>query len=196
MSLFKKRKGSAKAQTRKKEDDEDNGGELGPTESTGEETSEVLSREDMLKAASEAAKRQKVSGSKPMLNSSSSSSSASAVRKSAFIEVSGDAAIDRDAQAILEADVAARKVSTTEDGVKTYQGATAYRKFTGKDDKITKDPTKIPLRAASNVKRTVVFDYQPNVCKDYKETGFCGFGDSCIYLHDRGDYKNGVQQEQ
>lgn len=40
--------------------------------------------------------------------------------------------------------------------------------------------------------RTVV-DYQPDVCKDYKETGFCGFGDSCKFLHDRSDYKHGWQ---
>lgn len=40
--------------------------------------------------------------------------------------------------------------------------------------------------------RTVV-DYQPDICKDYKETGFCGFGDSCKFLHDRTDYKHGWQ---
>jgi RING finger protein 113A len=27
------------------------------------------------------------------------------------------------------------------------------------------------------------------------ETGFCGYGDSCIFLHDRGDYKTGWQLE-
>lgn len=36
---------------------------------------------------------------------------------------------------------------------------------------------------------------QPDICKDYKETGFCGFGDSCKFLHDRGDYKSGWQLE-
>ena len=38
-------------------------------------------------------------------------------------------------------------------------------------------------------------DYQPDICKDYKETGFCGYGDSCKFLHDRGDYKSGWQLE-
>mmetsp|Transcript_17389 Transcript_17389/g.27087 ORF Transcript_17389/g.27087 Transcript_17389/m.27087 type:complete len:319 (-) Transcript_17389:95-1051(-) len=52
-----------------------------------------------------------------------------------------------------------------------------------------------PLRAPAFVRTTCVFDYQPNVCKDYKETGFCGFGDSCIYLHDRGDTIAGWQLE-
>lgn len=36
-------------------------------------------------------------------------------------------------------------------------------------------------------------DYQPDVCKDYKETGYCGFGDSCKFLHDRSDYAAGWQ---
>ena len=26
-----------------------------------------------------------------------------------------------------------------------------------------------------------------------KETGYCGYGDTCIYLHDRSDYKSGFQ---
>ena len=38
---------------------------------------------------------------------------------------------------------------------------------------------------------TVRFDYQPDICKDYKETGYCGYGDSCKFIHDRGDYKSG-----
>lgn len=52
-----------------------------------------------------------------------------------------------------------------------------------------------PVRAPANVRASVRFDYQPHVCKDYKETGFCGFGDSCIYMHDRSDYKLGWQLE-
>ena len=53
-----------------------------------------------------------------------------------------------------------------------------------------------PLRATTFVRTTARFDYQPDICKDYKETGFCGFGDTCIYLHDRGDTKTGWQMEQ
>lgn len=52
-----------------------------------------------------------------------------------------------------------------------------------------------PIRAPSNLRATVRWDYQPDICKDYKETGFCGFGDSCKFLHDRSDYKHGWQLE-
>lgn len=50
-----------------------------------------------------------------------------------------------------------------------------------------------PVRAAAHVRTTCVMDYQPDICKDYAETGYCGFGDNCKFLHDRGDYKSGWQ---
>mmetsp|Transcript_20672 Transcript_20672/g.51498 ORF Transcript_20672/g.51498 Transcript_20672/m.51498 type:complete len:362 (-) Transcript_20672:1423-2508(-) len=50
-----------------------------------------------------------------------------------------------------------------------------------------------PLRASANVRLTFIMDYKPDICKDYKETGYCGFGDSCKFMHDRGDYKHGWQ---
>jgi RING finger protein 113A len=52
-----------------------------------------------------------------------------------------------------------------------------------------------PIRAPAHLRATVRWDYQPDICKDYKETGFCGFGDSCKFLHDRTDYKHGWQLE-
>ncbi|KAJ1998042.1 RNA-splicing factor [Coemansia thaxteri] len=52
-----------------------------------------------------------------------------------------------------------------------------------------------PFKAPTNVRSTSVFDYQPNLCKDYKETGYCGYGDSCIFLHDRSNTKTGWQLE-
>lgn len=52
-----------------------------------------------------------------------------------------------------------------------------------------------PIRAPENLRATVRWDYQPDICKDYKETGYCGFGDSCKFLHDRSDYKHGWQLE-
>jgi RING finger protein 113A len=53
-----------------------------------------------------------------------------------------------------------------------------------------------PIKAPTNIRTTCRFDYQPDICKDYKDTGFCGFGDGCIYLHDRGDTLAGWQIEQ
>lgn len=53
-----------------------------------------------------------------------------------------------------------------------------------------------PLKASNFIRTTARFDYQPDICKDYKETGFCGFGDTCIYLHDRGDTLAGWQIDQ
>jgi RING finger protein 113A len=50
-----------------------------------------------------------------------------------------------------------------------------------------------PVKAPTNVRMTVVTDFAPDVCKDYKQTGFCGFGDNCKYLHAREDYKAGWQ---
>ncbi|KAK1371885.1 Zinc finger CCCH domain-containing protein 1 [Heracleum sosnowskyi] len=52
-----------------------------------------------------------------------------------------------------------------------------------------------PLRASAHIRVSTRFDYQPDICKDYKETGYCGYGDSCNFLHDRGDYKSGWQLE-
>ncbi|RLN68072.1 hypothetical protein BBJ28_00001164, partial [Nothophytophthora sp. Chile5] len=55
--------------------------------------------------------------------------------------------------------------------------------------------TQGPIRAQTWARAISRFDYQPDICKDYKETGFCGYGDSCKFLHDRGDYKSGWQIE-
>jgi RING finger protein 113A len=52
-----------------------------------------------------------------------------------------------------------------------------------------------PLRASAHIRASTRFDYQPDICKDYKETGYCGYGDSCKFMHDRGDYKSGWQME-
>ncbi|PIA39751.1 hypothetical protein AQUCO_02600303v1 [Aquilegia coerulea] len=52
-----------------------------------------------------------------------------------------------------------------------------------------------PLRASAHIRVSARFDYQPDICKDYKETGYCGFGDACKFMHDRGDYKSGWQME-
>eukprot|EP01055_Gregarina_sp_Pseudo9_P003968 Gregarina_sp_Pseudo_9__3967@NODE_410_length_2896_cov_13_895695_g387_i0_p2_GENE_NODE_410_length_2896_cov_13_895695_g387_i0NODE_410_length_2896_cov_13_895695_g387_i0_p2_ORF_typecomplete_len237_score68_91zfCCCH/PF00642_24/1_7e09zf_CCCH_4/PF18345_1/0_00016zfCCCH_4/PF18044_1/0_0029zfCCCH_3/PF15663_5/0_015zfCCCH_8/PF18633_1/0_39Torus/PF16131_5/0_45zfCCCH_2/PF14608_6/0_63_NODE_410_length_2896_cov_13_895695_g387_i04471157 len=52
-----------------------------------------------------------------------------------------------------------------------------------------------PLRGSQFARTTLRIDYNPEICKDYKETGYCGFGDTCKFLHDRSDYKAGWQIE-
>ncbi|KAJ4294000.1 RNA-splicing factor [Kalmusia sp. IMI 367209] len=48
-----------------------------------------------------------------------------------------------------------------------------------------------PQKSSSNVRTITMVDYTPDVCKDYKQTGFCGFGDGCKFLHAREDYAAG-----
>ena len=105
-----------------------------------------------------------------------------------------DTAHDRDAVALearrkREEEADTSTTDRTSGKVTEYKGAKSYkqwvrRRFDG------------PMRASSNVRTTARFDYDPSICKDYKETGTCGYGDSCIYLHDRSDYKSGWQIEQ
>ncbi|EFX05009.1 ccch and ring finger protein [Grosmannia clavigera kw1407] len=50
-----------------------------------------------------------------------------------------------------------------------------------------------PVKSAANIRTITITDFAPDVCKDYKLTGFCGFGDNCKFLHAREDYKQGWQ---
>lgn len=72
----------------------------------------------------------------------------------------------------------------------TYQGTAKYSSFIQKNPN-TKQVG--PQKAPTNVRTITVTDFAPDVCKDYKQTGFCGFGDSCKFLHAREDYKQGWQ---
>ena len=73
-----------------------------------------------------------------------------------------------------------------------YTGLASYKtQIDHGREKMKMGPTKLP----ANVRISCRFDYQPDLCKDYKETGFCGYGDACKFMHDRGDYKSGWQLE-
>ncbi|KPI96663.1 RING finger protein 113A [Papilio xuthus] len=107
---------------------------------------------------------------------------------------------DKDAQAIFEK---AQKINEELQGQaddKVYRGINNYAQYYKKRDTAAGNASsglvrKGPMRAPANLRATVRWDYQPDICKDYKETGFCGFGDSCKFLHDRSDYKHGWQLE-
>lgn len=107
---------------------------------------------------------------------------------------------DRDAQAQFERALAINKELKGKEDDKIYRGMQNYQQFYEKRDTAQGNASsgmvrKGPIRAPSNLRSTVRWDYQPDICKDYKETGFCGFGDSCKFLHDRSDYKFGWQLE-
>jgi RING finger protein 113A len=70
--------------------------------------------------------------------------------------------------------------------MKIYRGMANYPQYI-EPKEIPKTLRAGPVRSTCyNVRSMARFDYQPDICKDYKETGFCGYGDNCIYLHDRG----------
>ncbi len=75
-----------------------------------------------------------------------------------------------------------------------YHGQAGYDKHRpAAKEYVNKKAQAGPVKAPTNIRAISVVDYQPDVCKDYKQTGFCGFGDTCKFLHDRGDYKQGWQ---
>jgi RING finger protein 113A len=102
----------------------------------------------------------------------------------------------------------ARKDDAQEDDVPDdglYHGQKSYKTHIKKSQEVPKSMRTGPVRSNNSTIRTVtIVDYQPDVCKDYKgtsysfrgqrvltdnallETGFCGFGDTCKFLHDRG----------
>jgi RING finger protein 113A len=119
-----------------------------------------------------------------------------------------ETAFDRDARAIRE-----RQLKQAEESLKKNPSASAsgsgevYKGIHGYTDykagfrrEHTVSSEKAggshgPLRASAHIRVSARFDYQPDICKDYKETGYCGYGDSCKFMHDRGDYKSGWQLE-
>ncbi|KAF6720936.1 RING finger protein 113A [Oryzias melastigma] len=107
---------------------------------------------------------------------------------------------DKDAQAIFERSQKIQEELTGKEDDKIYRGINNYQKFIKPKDTSMGNASsgmvrKGPIRAPEHLRATVRWDYQPDICKDYKETGFCGFGDSCKFLHDRSDYKHGWQIE-
>ncbi len=93
----------------------------------------------------------------------------------------------------------AKKRTAAPLGQRLYRGTDGYTDFrkrgSAKDAKSAAMAagTIGPLRAATTVRSTFVTDFQKGLCKDYFETGYCGFGDTCIYMHDRSSRRAGWQ---
>ncbi|XP_031559453.1 E3 ubiquitin-protein ligase RNF113A-like [Actinia tenebrosa] len=109
-----------------------------------------------------------------------------------------DTDFDRDAQAVYAKALEVNKEIKESGDDKLYRGVNNYMQYYEKKDTVFGNAAsgmvrQGPIRAPKNLRATVRWDYQPDICKDYKETGFCGFGDSCKFLHDRSDYKHGWQ---
>ncbi|KAH3682218.1 hypothetical protein WICPIJ_006809 [Wickerhamomyces pijperi] len=69
-----------------------------------------------------------------------------------------------------------------------YKGQANYKQLIPSKSNMD---TKGPKKAASNIRSTTVFDFQRDICKDFRDTGFCGYGDSCKFMHSRDDFKAG-----
>ncbi|KAI1327051.1 hypothetical protein F5Y16DRAFT_373093 [Xylariaceae sp. FL0255] len=80
--------------------------------------------------------------------------------------------------------------SSTADG--TYKGLSHKTQFIPRNPNAPSRKVG-PIKAAANIRTITTTDFAPDVCKDYKQTGFCGFGDNCKFLHAREDYKQGWQ---
>lgn len=79
------------------------------------------------------------------------------------------------------------------DGEKIYTGEKNYASFLKKGEpKIKGGGLRAgPVKQSGFIRSSVTIDYNPSICKDYKQTGYCGYGANCKYIHDRGDYKSG-----
>lgn len=125
-------------------------------------------------------------------------------RATATLETETD--FSRDSRAIREralkqAEEALKGKGTSSADEKLYRGIHGYTDYKAgfrREQTIASEKAggaHGPLRASAHIRVSARFDYQPDICKDYKETGYCGYGDSCKFMHDRGDYKSGWQLE-
>lgn len=105
---------------------------------------------------------------------------------------------ESDAQALFErTQEMLKKGEVRDDGL--YRGMHTYgaklKKDTARGNASNGFVRKGPIRAPNNLRLTVRWDYAPDYCKDFRETGFCNFGDCCKFMHDRTDYKHGWEIE-
>lgn len=119
-------------------------------------------------------------------------------RATAVFDVDPDRAHDH--RAILERnEEISRKIEKGELESGIYRGQGAHRVYVHRSEGALSNAKSSglygPVRGINNIRMTMYVDYNPEICKDYKETGYCGFGNTCKFLHDRHDYKGGWQIE-
>eukprot|EP00518_Triparma_eleuthera_P005756 CAMPEP_0182462054 /NCGR_PEP_ID=MMETSP1319-20130603/6451_1 /TAXON_ID=172717 /ORGANISM="Bolidomonas pacifica, Strain RCC208" /LENGTH=250 /DNA_ID=CAMNT_0024661431 /DNA_START=466 /DNA_END=1218 /DNA_ORIENTATION=- len=128
---------------------------------------------------------------------SANSSSVPLNNNDAFRTLETETSTDRDNFAVLERKFAKDKV--TNDSTGLYAGAAGYSTFSSTNQAQVKASkytgSRGQLRANTTIRTTSRMDYAPDVCKDYRLTGSCGFGDTCIFLHDRTDSKSAQEVE-
>ncbi|KAI9691533.1 MAG: RNA-splicing factor [Bathelium mastoideum] len=196
-AIFKKRGAKTKSNIRKRPatPPPDSASDTGSEYSSEDETGRKIKRRrkgNLLTIAS--------ATSKPTLNTFGTQKYAG--DRSTKIEETNDATkqsnwYDENGKDALSAEKLLGKTRTrrTEDTAPsdgTYQGTKNYQSFIQKNPNAP-DKSFGPIKAPTNIRTITVTDLQPDVCKDYKQTGFCGFGDSCKFLHAREDYKQGWQ---
>ncbi|CAM0945954.1 unnamed protein product [Alopecurus aequalis] len=109
-----------------------------------------------------------------------------------------ETAYDRDARAIRErqlkqAEQSLKKKPSASVSGDVYRGISGYKDHKAgfrREHTVSREKAggaHGPLRASAHIRPSTRIDYQRDICKDYKETGYCGYGDSCKFMHDRGD---------
>jgi RING finger protein 113A len=88
---------------------------------------------------------------------------------------------DRDAVALFKKQQEINEDLAGKEDDKKYRGMNNYATFFKKKDNALGNAgsgfnSVGPMRAPAHIRTTVRWDYQPDICKDFKETGFCGFG--------------------
>jgi RING finger protein 113A len=91
------------------------------------------------------------------------------------------------------------KIFSGELSATIYRGQKAYAQYAEKSDstiRASKFTGSLgPVKAPSHLKATCRFDYSYGLCKDWRISGYCGYGDSCIFVHDRSEFKTGWELE-
>lgn len=188
--MFRKPKRSAKAALRNKKKEEEETEERAGNDSHNQEEDEQNTSQ-LLEEAKRVAKKQKLGSQHSNKSGEDSSNVMHTFQASGEGPVSAADLATRTAQHHSEKKTgASANVQESTDDANNNDGI--YRG----EKKMRNKFLAGPLKASAFVRTTSRFDYQPDICKDYKDTGFCGFGDSCIYLHDRGDTLTGWQLEQ